>query len=169
MTVTVRSARSGDGAAMSRAWLSAGAYYAEFDPEHFQVPASEDLGERWDRDLDRDPDSGDDRSLMLVAESDGVVAGWLTARLEPPSEHAAVQLTREHSWTVLMIDALVVDRSHWRGGVGTALLEAAEAWGRARHAQVVRLDTYAHSPVSVPFYEERMGYERRAIIFQKHL
>jgi hypothetical protein len=24
-----------------------------------------------------------------------------------------------------------------------------------------------HSPVSVPFYENRMGYERRAIIFQK--
>lgn len=29
-------------------------------------------------------------------------------------------------------------------------------------ARIVRLDTYAHSPVSVPFYEQRMGYQRRA-------
>ena len=154
---------------MAKAWLSAGAYYADLDPEHFQVPASEGLAERLDRDPDRDRDSAGDQALMLVAERDGVVAGWLTARIEPPSERAAIQFTREHSWTVLIIDALVVDRSHWRGGVGTALLEAAEAWGRDRHAQVVRLDTYAHSPVSVPFYEERMGYERRSIVFQKNL
>ena len=45
----------------------------------------------------------------------------------------------------------------------------ASAWGRDRQARIVRLDTYAHSPVSVPFYEERMGYQRRAIVFQKHL
>jgi hypothetical protein len=49
------------------------------------------------------------------------------------------------------------------------LLKAAEAWGHARGAQVTRLDTFAHSPVSVPFYEDRMGYQRRAIIFQKRL
>ncbi len=157
--------------------MSAGAYYADLDPEHFQVPAAEDLAAQWDRDLrggddaddGADADGADGGSLMLVAESDGVVAGWLTARIEPPSDHPAVQLTREHSWTRLVIDALVVDRAHWRGGAGTALLNAAEDWGRARNAQVVRLDTYARSPVSVPFYEQRMGYERRAIIFQKHL
>lgn len=159
---------------MSKAWLSAGAYYAELDPEHFQVPAAEGLAGQWDRDLsdgdDRDDADGTGgQSLMLVAESGGEVAGWLTARIEPASDHPAVQLTREHSWTRLVIDALVVDRAHWRGGAGTALLTAAEAWGRGRNAQVVRLNTYVHSPVSVPFYEERMGYERRAIIFQKRL
>ncbi len=68
-----------------------------------------------------------------------------------------------------MIDALIVHRDHWRLGAGTVLLEAAEAWGRERGAQVVRLDTYADSPVSVPFYEHRMGYQRRSIVFQKRL
>jgi hypothetical protein len=34
---------------------------------------------------------------------------------------------------------------------------------------VVRLDTYADSPVSVPFYERHMGYSRRAVVFQKPL
>ena len=49
------------------------------------------------------------------------------------------------------------------------LLEAAESWGRAHGAQVVRLDTYAQGPVSVPFYEQHMGYQRRSIVFQKQL
>lgn len=37
MTVTARPARSGDGAAISRAWLNAAAYYSELDPEHFRL------------------------------------------------------------------------------------------------------------------------------------
>jgi hypothetical protein len=34
---------------------------------------------------------------------------------------------------------------------------------------MVRLDTYVHSPVSVPFYERHMGYQRRSIHFAKEL
>ena len=34
---------------------------------------------------------------------------------------------------------------------------------------MVSLDTYAHSPVSVPFYERHMGYQRRSIAFAKAL
>jgi hypothetical protein len=37
------------------------------------------------------------------------------------------------------------------GAVGGALLSAAEAWARDRGAEIVRLDTYPESPVSVPF------------------
>jgi GNAT superfamily N-acetyltransferase len=165
MTVTVRPARSGDGAAISRAWLSAGAYYADLDPEHFQVPRVEGLAENRDNLLDR---PGDD-SLHLVAELDGEVIGWLWARIEPPRQDASAQVTREPGWTRLFVASLIVDRDHWRSGAGTALLEAAEAWGRDRGAQVARLDTYADSPVSVPFYEDHMGYQRRSIVFQKRL
>jgi GNAT superfamily N-acetyltransferase len=165
VTVTIRAARPGDGAGISRAWLSAAAYYADLDPEHFQIPTTKGLAESWDNDLGRD---GDD-SLRLVAESDGLVVAWLAARIELPEGNAAVQLTREHAWVRLVVDALIVDRAYWRGGAGTALLQAAEDWGRAQGAQVVRLDTYAHSPVSVPFYEGRMGYRRRSIVFQKRL
>ena len=106
---------------------------------------------------------------MLVAELDGYVAGWLAARIQLPDQDAAAQLMREPGWIRLAIDVLIVDTPAWRHGAGTALLEAAESWGRDRGAHVARLGTYAHSPVSVPFYENRMGYERRAIIFQKNL
>jgi hypothetical protein len=31
------------------------------------------------------------------------------------------------------------------------------------------LDTYAASPLSVPFYERGMGYRRRSIVFERRL
>ena len=150
---------------MARVWLGATAYYAGLDPEHFQVPSAEGLAESFEAGLG----TGGEDALILVAELDGQVAGWLTARIEHPAASAARQMVREHRWTRLFIDALLVDQAVWREGAGTALLTAAEAWGRDRGAEVVRLDTYAGSPVSVPFYEQRMGYQRRSIVFQKPL
>jgi GNAT superfamily N-acetyltransferase len=165
MGVTVRAARPGDGTGISRAWLSVAAYYAELDPEHFQVPRAEGLAEGWDNRLGQ---HGDD-ALQLVAELDGQVFGWLAARIEHPEPNAETQLVREHGWSRLVVDALIVHHGQWGQGAGTVLLEAAEAWGRTRGARVARLDTYAHSPVSVPFYEDHMGYRRRSIVFQKRL
>lgn len=133
------------------------------DAEHFQIPTAEGLAEGFDAQR-----SGQD-ALQLVAELDGQVVGWLAARVELPAQNAEAQRTREHGWTRLVIDALIAHRDYWRRGAGTALLDAAEAWGRASGAHIVRLDTYASSPVSVPFYEDRMGYQRRSIVFQKHL
>jgi len=48
-------------------------------------------------------------------------------------------------------------------------MDAAEEWGRSNGAAIALLDTYVGSPVSVPFYEQRMGYERRALYFRKTL
>ncbi len=78
MSVTVRRTRSGDGAGIAEAWLSSAAYYADLDPEHFQVPRAEGLAEGWEKQLGQDS-SG---SLQLVAEADRRVIGWLSARIE---------------------------------------------------------------------------------------
>jgi GNAT superfamily N-acetyltransferase len=150
---------------MARVWLSAGAYYADLDPVHFQVPSAEGLVESFEADIG--PERED--RLQLVAERDGTVAGWLTARIEQASASAAHQTVRDLGWTRLYVDAVMVDQSLWRQGIGTALLEAAESWGRDRGAEVVRLSTYPGSTVSVPFYERHMGYQRRSILFQKPL
>jgi len=156
---------------VAAAWLSAASYYADLDPVHFQVPAAAGLAEGWDEALGEASDDSRANLLRLVAEAeaDGQVIGWLSAHIERPHPNAAAQLTREPGWTRLVVDALIVGREHWRRGAGKALLESAEAWGREQGAKVVRLDTYAGSPVSVPFYEERMGYQRRSITFQKTL
>lgn len=49
------------------------------------------------------------------------------------------------------------------------LMQAIERWARERAAVRAMLDTYAASPLSVPFYERGMGYRRRSIGFEKRL
>jgi hypothetical protein len=48
-------------------------------------------------------------------------------------------------------------------------MQAAEEWGRRHGATLVFLNTYAASPVSVPFYEHGMGYTRQSLGFRKRL
>lgn len=48
-------------------------------------------------------------------------------------------------------------------------MTAAEEWARDNDAMIISPDTYLHSPLSVPFYEQRMGYRRRLIVFRKDL
>ena len=166
MSVQIRPSGPGDGEGMARVWLSAGAYYAGLDPALFQAPSADGLAESFEADIGAASDSSE--RLRLVAEQDDQVAGWVTAHIEHPAASTAYQFVREYGWTRLFVDALAVDQALWRHGIGTALLEAAEAWGHGLGADVVRLDTYAEGPVAVPFYE-RHGYQRRSIRFQKPL
>jgi ribosomal protein S18 acetylase RimI-like enzyme len=68
----------------------------------------------------------------------------------------------------LSVDALAVAERFRRQGVGRMLMEAAERWGRRRGAELVVLDTWIDSPLSVPFYDA-LGYRRRQIKFDKPL
>jgi GNAT superfamily N-acetyltransferase len=68
-----------------------------------------------------------------------------------------------------MISFVGTADAYKRTGVATQLVEAAEAWGRSKGATVAICDTYIHSPLSVPFWERRMGYARRALVFRKVL
>jgi GNAT superfamily N-acetyltransferase len=165
MTVSVRDPRPGDGRGIERLWLSAAVYYASLDPALFQVPSAEALADLFETAIGR----GGGDVLQLVAELDGHVVGWLSARVQQPDQDARVELARERGWTRLLVEVLIVDGAQWRRGTGTALLERAESWGRGKGAEVVRLGTFARSPVAVGFYEQHMGYARRAIIFQKWL
>jgi len=48
MSLDVRRARRGDGAAIAEVWPSAAAYDADLDPVHFQLPRAGGLAEQWD-------------------------------------------------------------------------------------------------------------------------
>jgi GNAT superfamily N-acetyltransferase len=165
MTVSIRRARRGDGEGVAEVWRRVGAYYAALDPGYFQPPDTTGLAGGLDGVIQR----GGDDALALVVELDGHVMGWLSARVARPAEHARAQMMRQQGWIRLVVDALIVDPSAWRRGAGRALLEVAEEWGRERGAQLVRLETYADSPVSVPFYEQGMGYSRRSVVYEKRL
>lgn len=156
----------GDGEGMARAWLDAGLHYASQDPEAFQVPKEGGLaawleaGALKERGVD---------SRFFVADLNGTAVGILWATVQRPIPSAEWQFVREIGQVRLIVEALVVQLAYWRRGVGTRLMQNAEEWGRERGAEVAVLDTYAWSDVSVPFYERRMGYRRRALRFTKRL
>ena len=145
--IVIRPARASDAADLARNWIEVAQHYVELDPEAFRVPSTNGL----------------------VAEVDGQVVGDISARLERPAEDAERQLLRYLAEVRIDVDALGVVQAHRRRGVGTRLMGAIERWARERGAVCAMLDTYAASPLSVPFYERGMGYRRRSIIFEKRL
>jgi GNAT superfamily N-acetyltransferase len=165
-SLVVRPARPGDAADLARNWTDAGQHYAGLDTDAFQVPDADGLV-AWFEELLRRPRSED--AVWLVAEVDGRVVGDVAARLELPAEDAARQLLRDLGRVRLYVDSLGVGEAYRRRGVGARLMRAVEKWGRDRGAVRAVLTTYHASPLSVPFYEQRMGYARRSIVFEKRL
>ena len=164
--IVIRPARASDAVDLARNWIETARHYVELDPEAFRVPSTEGLVGFVEESLRR-PRSED--SAWLVAEVDGQVIGEISARLERPAEDAERQLLRYLGEVRVYVDALGVVQAHRRRGVGMRLMQAIEQWARERGAVCAMLDTYAASPLSVPFYERGMGYRRRSIVFEKRL
>jgi GNAT superfamily N-acetyltransferase len=165
MLVEIRDARPGDGEALARMWLEEGRYYAALDPEVFQVPAEDGLADWIEERLALPLEGG----RHLVAVLDGQVAGFVLVRVESAADADRRQYVREVGETRAVIDALGAAEAFRRRGVATALVEAAEAWAREQRATLVWTWTYVDSPLSIPFWERRMGYRRRSVKLQKRL
>jgi GNAT superfamily N-acetyltransferase len=164
--VLVRSFREGDGAGSARMSIENGSFYARLAPELFKQPDEEGLVELMEGDVEWRESSD---NLALVAEVDGEVAGYLEASLQPPLETSRWQSQRDLAELRLFINYVGTADAYKRTGVATRLVEAAETWGRKQGATVAVCDTYIDSPLSVPFWEDRLGYTRRAVIFRKRL
>jgi GNAT superfamily N-acetyltransferase len=164
--IVLRPAQPGDGDDLARCWIETGKYYAALDPEGYQVPEADGLAAWFETLLGR-PRSED--RIWLVAEVDGRVVGNVEARLERPVDTAPRQLLRHLAERRVVVDALGVEESYRRRGVATRLMQAVEGWAREQGATLVSLETDIASPLSMPFYERRMAYQKRAVIFQKRL
>ncbi|MEV5750180.1 GNAT family N-acetyltransferase [Actinoallomurus sp. NPDC052308] len=162
----VREIRPGDGEGCARAWQDAGRHYAAIVPEVVQEPDPEGLVE-WFEQAIGEPREED--TAWLVAEDDGQVVGLIEAAVIRPAPDARWQIQRDLSRVRLVINALAVAAECRRQGTGTALMAAAEAWGRRRGAEIAVTDTNLSSPLSVPFYEKRMAYHRQGITLRKAL
>jgi GNAT superfamily N-acetyltransferase len=165
MRIEVRPARPGDATALVRIHADMGEHYADLTPELFRRPDLSGFAEVLEAELGAD----DPNALQLVAEVDGVVVGSLDARLLPPSEGAEHAFARDHLTPRLRIDYLATAAEHRRSGAGTALVEAAEAWGRERGAKVAEATTYHRSPLAMPFWTQRAGYAERSVNLRKEL
>jgi GNAT superfamily N-acetyltransferase len=162
----VRSARPEDAEALAKAWLDAGRYYSTMDPRRFRVPESHGLPASMAEAL---AGKRDDDEIWLVVEDSGRAVGDLKARIDRPAPGAEHELMRDVGEPILRVDSLAVLESDRRRGAGTALMTAAEDWARQRGATRAFLTTAIDSPVAVPFYEDRMRYERVSLGFWKLL
>jgi GNAT superfamily N-acetyltransferase len=158
--ITIRPAETTDAPALARAWRDAGRFYERVDPNAFHTPAEDGLREWLAEGL-----TG--AGVTFVAEVDGEAVGFVSARLLEPDADARFQLQRELAQRRLAIDALAVVEGSRRGGVGSALVRAAEAWGRERGATVIVVDGNWSSGVAEGFYERALGYERRGLTLRK--
>jgi GNAT superfamily N-acetyltransferase len=163
--ITVRAAQPGDGEAFMRIHAEVAQYYVDLGPRDLQLTISAGF----DEELDGEVGATDGATLRLVAEAEGEVAGALVARLLPPEAGAKRQITPDLRETRLRIEYLATAAASRRRGVGTRLVEAAEAWGRDAGATIAETSTYHGSPLSVPFWEERMGYQEPSVNLRKPL
>lgn len=164
--MTVRDATEEDAGGIALLSRQNAAYYATLAPERFKLPDEDGLvdfireDEEWRVRAD---------TIALVAEADGEVAGYLEASLQPPLDSARWQSPRDLAETRLFINLVGMADAYKRKGIATQLVEAAEEWGRSQGASVAICDTFIGSPLSMPFWEQRMKYERQAVIFRKPL
>jgi GNAT superfamily N-acetyltransferase len=107
----------------------------------------------------------DGGQLRLVAEVEGEVVGALTARLLEPTTIG----TDGDAETRLRIDYLATAAPSRRAGIGTRLVQAAESWGRKVGATIVETTAFRGSALSIPFWEDRMGYEEQPMSLEKRL
>jgi GNAT superfamily N-acetyltransferase len=163
--VQVRPVRPGDGAGCARAWVDAGRHYASIDSEQFQRPTEAGLAEWFER---LHANLAADR-VVLVACVQQHVVGFVSAVLNSPEPDAHWELIRLLSQSRVFVEALVVAEPYRRRGIGTALMNEIERWARRQGATSVSLRTNLRSPLSMPFYEERMGYTRDGAVFRKRL
>jgi GNAT superfamily N-acetyltransferase len=148
--ISVREALPADSAALELVHADVAQYYGQGAPYQPAETAA-----------------ADDSSLRLVAEVDGEIVGVLVAKLstgedgdrasEPPAEKR------------LRISYLATAAGRRRTGVGTRLVQTAEEWGRQAGATVAETTAFQGSALSLPFWEDRMGYEELATSLQKRL
>jgi aminoglycoside 6'-N-acetyltransferase len=146
---TIRPATPDDTAALDALDHASAIHHAAIDPERWQVPSLADVAIHRRYWLDAKP-----RDEALVAVADGEVVGMTELWLRRPS---AVPGSAQIQHVTVSLGIAV--NPAWRGrGVGTALLQAAEAWGRERGATRMALGLDAFNTGALRLYE-RMGYE----------
>jgi ribosomal protein S18 acetylase RimI-like enzyme len=140
MSVRVRPAAAADYPAFARMALEVLEHHVAAVPDVFQRVAVA-LPEDYFTELLTDADSG-----VLVAESDGALAGYAVLQLRRTT--LALHVPR----IIAYVQNFGVSQGARRGGVGRALLAACAAWGRERGAGSLELDCWEANQAALAFY-----------------
>jgi ribosomal protein S18 acetylase RimI-like enzyme len=158
VSYSIRRATEADAPALGRLGALLLRAHHAFDPQRFLAPG-------------RDPESGygwflgsqigDDDVVVFVAERDGDVIGYVYAGLEP------------RSWKELreacgFIHDVAVREEGRRGGVATALVDAAIAWLASRGAPRVVLWSAEQNTAAQRLFD-RLGFRRTMVEMTREL
>jgi ribosomal protein S18 acetylase RimI-like enzyme len=156
--MNIRPATAADLPALGRLGASLMRAHHAFDSQRFMSPG-------------RNPEAGyasflrtqlsDDEAVVLVAEQDGAVVGYVYAALEPMS-------WKELRGPAGFIHDVVVEPSAQRQGTGSALLNAALEWMKSRGAPRAILGTAARNTDAQRLFE-RLGFRRTMIEMTQEL
>jgi ribosomal protein S18 acetylase RimI-like enzyme len=156
--VLVRAATLADAAALGELGALLVRSHHEFDPQRF-MRAQPGIEQGYGRFLTSQ--LGRDDAMVMVAERDGEVAGYIYATLE------------DRSWRELRdacgyIEDIVVRDSARRGGVATLLMNAAMEWLRSRGAPRVLLLSATPNAGAQELFS-RLGFRRTMVEMTKEL
>jgi GNAT superfamily N-acetyltransferase len=157
-TVAIRKATKADLPALGRLGALLLRTHSEFDAQRFMAPGGNaDAGYAWFLGTQL----REDDVVVLVADQEGEVVGYVYAGLEPQS-------WKELREACGFIHDVVVDERGRRTGVATALIEAAADWLRAHGAPRMVLWTAQRNEAAQQLFE-RLGFRRTMIEMTREL
>lgn len=157
-SLVVRRAEAADLPALGRLGATLIRTHFAFDERRF-LPPGENPEEAYAWFLSSQLDDAD--AVVMAAEIDGEIAGYVYAGLEPRS-------WKELREAAGFIHDVVVDERARRSGAATALIDAAIAWLRERGAPRVMLWTAERNDVAQRLFT-RLGFRRTMIEMTREL
>ncbi len=143
----VRAATASDDEAIRDLLHDSDAYHAEFLPDLWRVPPEP----RFTRTELAELIANEEHCLLLVADHDGDVGGFIEASVRVPEGPEDV----DQPWCG--INNLAV-RADWRRqGIGRTLVRAVEEWAQRKGLMQTRLEVYEFNAGARTLYEQ-LGY-----------
>ncbi|HHQ4620205.1 GNAT family N-acetyltransferase [Aeromonas veronii] len=99
--------------------------------------------------------------LFCVAEQDGMVVGFLTARIDINESMPFLS-----KLPICRIGSVVVDEQHRSRGIGKGLIAHCDEWAKARDAQQIRLEVMAFNERAKALYEA-LGFKVQSQIMAR--
>lgn len=157
MNITIRQAGIGDFEATLPLQREIAALHCEGRPDLFREGHI-----CYPREVFEEFVSRDDR-VVLLAEADGEIAGFLFALIRHVKNHRAMK-----DQSMIYVDDLCVGQAYRRHGIGSLLLKEAEQIGLWHGCTRMELDVQVFNDDAVCFYEA-VGFTPRKITMEKKI
>lgn len=153
----IRPAQPADVSALAEVYRESAAIHRSFAPSLYRVPHVHAVAEEFARTLQSST------TVIFVADIDEEIAGYVQIRVLPLAGESS--MIRPHKSAEV---GLAVRAPFRRQGVGTALMQAAQAWAVEQAMERLVLDCHAANAAAIHLYEG-LGYQVLGYFMAKSL